>query len=61
MNILSFKDCRISRNLTQEQLAFQAGISVKTIYNIENRNNTDVKTALKIAKILNYSVEEMFE
>lgn len=61
MNILSFKDCRISRNLTQEQLAFQAGISVKTIYNIENRNNTDVKTALKIAKILNYFVEEMFE
>lgn len=52
---------REKKGLTQEELARIIGVSYKTMYNIEKRNSTDVKTAIKIAKALETTVETIFE
>lgn len=52
---------REKKNITQEELARLIGVSARTIQNIEKKNNTDVKTALKIAKILENDIETIFK
>lgn len=52
---------REKKNITQEELARLIGVSTRTIQNIEKKNNTDVKTALKIAKILENTIENIFK
>ncbi len=47
--------------LTQQDLAEQAGVTRQTIIAIEKGSfNPSVKLALKLAKILNTTVEELF-
>lgn len=51
---------RKEKGLSQEKLAKLIDVSYKTIYRIEKNKNTDVRTAIKIAKILEKTVEELF-
>ncbi len=55
------KKKREEKKITQEQLARMVNVSNMTIYRIEKTLNTDVKTAIKIAKILECNVEEIFD
>ncbi len=52
---------RLNRNLTQEELAGQAGVSRQTIIAIEKGNYTpSVLLALKLARIFKVPVEDIF-
>ncbi|RZJ52650.1 MAG: XRE family transcriptional regulator [Flavobacterium sp.] len=52
------KAARKHREITQEELAIKVGIKQSALSYIETgRNNTDDETALKIAQILNVSLE----
>lgn len=58
----NMKEIRKIRNITQEELAREIDVSVRTIQNIEKNSNTDILTAFKIKKALNTkSLEEIFE
>lgn len=54
------KKLREKNKISQEKLARIVDVSSKTIYRIEKTKNTDVQTALKIAKALNSKVEDIF-
>ncbi len=59
--INTLKVQRAINDLTQEQLAHKAGVTRKTINAIENRVYVpSTYLALKLAKILNVAVEELF-
>lgn len=52
---------RTARNLTQEELATQAGVSRQTIIAIERGNYTpSVLLAMKIARIFKVRVDDIF-
>jgi len=54
-------ELRISRNMTQEELAVAAGVTRQTIIAIEKGNYTpSVALAISFAKIFSLSVEEIF-
>ncbi|MDI3523704.1 MULTISPECIES: helix-turn-helix transcriptional regulator [unclassified Kosmotoga] len=57
------KKVRITKGkITQEELARRVGVTRQTIIYIEKgKFNPSVKLALKIAKVLGCSVEELFE
>lgn len=55
------KELRKNKNLSQEGLARQVDVSVRTIQNIEKNSNTDLETAFKIKKALEAkNIEEIF-
>ena len=54
------KEWRLKKEMTQEQLARAINVSLRTIYNIEKTNKTDIDTALKISKVLGVPVEKIF-
>lgn len=47
-------------NMTQDELAQKIGVSRYTIVGIENGSNTSLETALKLAKLFNKDVTEIF-
>lgn len=51
---------REKEKITQEKLAREVDVSTRTIQNIEKTNKTDVSIAIRIAKVLGYTVEEIF-
>jgi putative transcriptional regulator len=56
------KVARAKKDLTQAALAEKIGVSRQAVNNIENGNfNPSTLLALKMAKVLNASVEELFE
>ena len=56
------KVARAKHNLTQAALAEKVGVSRQAINNIEKGNfNPSTLLALKMAKVLEASVEELFE
>ncbi len=56
------KVARAKKNLTQAQLADLVGVSRQAVNNIEKGNfNPSTLLALKMAKVLEASVEELFE
>ena len=58
----SLKEFRARHNLTQEDLAQQVGVTRQTIIAVEKgRFNPSVLLALKIARVLNVTVEELFQ
>ena len=58
----NLREIRKSRGLTQQQLSESADVSRKSINAVENGIYIpSTVLALKIAKTLNYSVEELFE
>lgn len=54
------KTTRISKKLSQSDLAKKIGISQGTIAHIENGRNKDTKHIFSIAKALNVSVEWLY-
>jgi putative transcriptional regulator len=57
----SIRECRKQQNLTQENLAELLGVSRQTINAIENEKyNPSLGLALKISKVFNKSVEDIF-
>lgn len=57
----TIKKLRKSKNLRQEDLAQKLGVSRQTIIAIENdRYNPTLELAMKLAKELNTTVEELF-
>jgi putative transcriptional regulator len=55
------RECRKQLNLTQEKLAESLGISRQTIHAIENEKyNPSLELALKIGKMFNKPVEDIF-
>ncbi|MEK7558705.1 MAG: helix-turn-helix transcriptional regulator [Patescibacteria group bacterium] len=56
------QNIRIKKNMTQEQLASEIGVTRQTIIAIEKGNYTpSVLLALKIAKYFHMSVEKIFK
>ena len=54
---------RKKAGMSQQDLAFAAGVSIGTIHGIEQRTVTDARgnTLLAIAKVLGCTVEELIE
>jgi DNA-binding XRE family transcriptional regulator len=53
---------RESKNLTQEQLADEAGVSENTIVTLESgKLNTSIATCFEIAKALGVHAKELFD
>ena len=50
-----------NKNITQSQLAEKGGISRNTISNIRCGKSCSGNTAIKIAKALNVSIDELIE
>ena len=58
----SLKVQRAKKDLTQEQLAQKVGVTRKTINTVENGKYVpSTYLALKLAKVLNVPVEELFQ
>jgi putative transcriptional regulator len=56
------RELRLGRGLTQEKMASELKITRQTIIAVENhRYNPSLEMALKIAKYLNVSIEDIFE
>lgn len=59
--INNIKKIRMENNKTQEELARMLDISLRSYQNIEkNKQIPNVITALKLAKILNTTVENLY-
>lgn len=58
---MSLKKIRENKGLTQEELADKAGLLVRTLQRIEQKNTCNVKTAIKLEKALNVPVSEIFK
>ena len=55
------KEKRLTKNITQQELAYKVGVSISQVANIENnRCICNVEMAIKIAHILDCIVEEIF-
>ena len=58
----NIRELRESRNISQKELGELVGVSRQTINYIEmGKTSPKITVALKIAKIFNTSVEEIFE
>jgi DNA-binding XRE family transcriptional regulator len=58
----NLKNARLATGLTQRQVAEKLGIKEQQYQAYEyNKNEPKVKTAMKIAKIFNSTVEEIFQ
>lgn len=56
------KEYRAKHNMKQEELASLVGVRRETIGNLENgKYNPSLKLAMDIAKVLQATVEELFE
>nr|DAW85692.1 MAG TPA: Helix-turn-helix XRE-family like protein [Inoviridae sp.] len=57
---MNIKTKRIELNKTQEEVARKTDITLRAYQQIEKNNTCNVKNAIKIAKELNSTVEELF-
>lgn len=56
----SVRYLRLKKNLSQEELAWQAGLNLNSISTLERGiNNIKIKTLYKIAQALNVNVNEI--
>lgn len=58
---MNVKNKRIEKKLTQQELADKTEIQVRVLQRIEKENTCTVKNAIKIARALNTTVEDLFE
>jgi putative transcriptional regulator len=58
--VKNLRTMRISKGLTQEELAKLAGISRSTYVHIEHGKHPSLRSAMRIAKVLKQKVEEIF-
>lgn len=58
---MNVKNTRIKNKLTQQELADRTEIQVRVIQRIEKENTCNIQNAIKIARALNTTVEDLFE
>ena len=56
---MNLKDIRLSKGLSVPKLSVLAGVPVRTIENIERNRNAEVKTAIKLARALSVTLDEL--
>ena len=60
--ITSLKSIRESYGMTQQELAERIGVRRETILHLENnRYNPSLEMALKIARVFDLKIEDLFE
>jgi len=60
--ITSLKSTRESHGMTQQELAERIGVRRETILHLENnRYNPSLEMALKIARVFDLKIEDLFE
>ncbi|ALD71113.1 XRE family transcriptional regulator [Streptococcus gordonii] len=60
--ITSLKSAREARGMTQQELAERIGVRRETILHLENnRYNPSLEMALKIARVFDLKIEDLFE
>ena len=60
--ITSFKSTREACGMTQQELAERIGVRRETILHLENnRYNPSLEMALKIARVFDLKIEDLFE
>lgn len=60
--ITSLKSTRESRGMTQQELAERIGVRRETVLHLENnRYNPSLEMALKIARVFDLKIEDLFE
>ena len=60
--ITSLKSTREARSMTQQELAERIGVRRETILHLENnRYNPSLEMALKIARVFDLKIEDLFE
>ncbi len=60
--ITSLKSTRESRGMTQQELAERIGVRRETILHLENnRYNPSLEMALKVARVFDLKIEDLFE
>lgn len=60
--ITSLKSTRESRGMTQQELAERIGVRRETILHLENnRYNPSLEMALKIVRVFDLKIEDLFE
>lgn len=60
--ITSLKPIREARGMTQQELAERIGVRRETILHLENnRYNPSLEMALKIARVFDLKIEDLFE
>lgn len=57
---MKIKEKRLLEKKSQEEIARETGITLRAYQIIEKKNSCNVINALKIAKALNTTVEEIF-
>ena len=60
--ITSLKSIREARGMTQQELAERIGVRRETVLHLENnRYNPSLEMALKIARVFDLKIEDLFE
>ena len=60
--ITSLKSIREARGMTQQELSERIGVRRETILHLENnRYNPSLEMALKIARVFDLKIEDLFE
>ena len=60
--ITSLKSTRESRGMTQQELAERIGVRRENILHLENnRYNPSLEMALKVARVFDLKIEDLFE
>jgi transcriptional regulator with XRE-family HTH domain len=60
MILNKLKYYRLNKGYTQEDLSRKTKVTLRQIQKIEDGQNTTIKTALKIKKVLQVSLDELF-
>jgi transcriptional regulator with XRE-family HTH domain len=58
--MLRIKEFRDAHELTQEALAYRAGVSVRTVYRAEHRGTASMQTLQLLARALDVTVDDLF-
>lgn len=56
---MKLREIRIEKGLSVPQLSQMSGVPVRTIENTEKRDTCNVNTAVKLAKALSVSLDEL--
>lgn len=56
---MNLRSIRLAQGLSVPKLSALSGVPIRTIENVERNDETKVSTAIKLAKALNVSLDEL--
>ena len=56
---MNLRNIRLNRGLSVPELSRESGVPIRTIEDLEKRNDGRISTALKLAKALNVTMDEL--